>query len=272
MSQHPLARSALFASLPPDELARLGSTLPLRALQPNTILFHEGDTGEHVYVVADGEVAVLKAYGTPGERLLALRGTGEIVGELSLLNPDGRRTASVITRGPVEVYEIGRADFDRLLQRQPALAYDLVRMLSARLTAAQTATIQDLEAKNRELEQANRELVAAQAQIIEKERLERELQVAHEIQLSILPRTAPSLAGYDFAAHLIPARAVGGDFFDFIPLGDHRLGIAIGDVTDKGVPAAIFMAQTRARCCERRHCAPAHPRMRSSASTATCSI
>ena len=70
--------------------------------------------------------------------------------------------------------------------------------------------------------------------------------MAYEIQVSILPRTLPRLAGYDFGARMVPARVVGGDFFDFIQLSDDTVGIAVGDVTDKGMPAAIFMAQTHA--------------------------
>jgi sigma-B regulation protein RsbU (phosphoserine phosphatase) len=91
---------------------------------------------------------------------------------------------------------------------------------------------------------AYEELKAAQAQIVEKERLEKELETARWIQQSILPRTLPSRPGFDFGACLIPARAVGGDLFDFIPLSNHRIGVVIGDVSDKGVPAAIFMALT----------------------------
>jgi sigma-B regulation protein RsbU (phosphoserine phosphatase) len=53
------------------------------------------------------------------------------------------------------------------------------------------------------------------------------------------------LEGYEFSAHMIPAKSVGGDFFDFIPLGEDLLGIAVGDVSDKGVPAALFMAMVR---------------------------
>src|SRR3712207_3101439 len=87
---------------------------------------------------------------------------------------------------------------------------------------------------------------AAQQQIIEKQRLEHELQLAYEIQTSILPRVLPQLQGYDFGATMVPARVVGGDFFEFVELGDDRVGIAVGDVTDKGMPAAIFMAQTHA--------------------------
>ena len=76
-------------------------------------------------------------------------------------------------------------------------------------------------------------------------RLEHELSLASEIQMSMLPTSIPSLEGYEFSARMIPAKSVGGDFFDFIPLGENLLGIAVGDVSDKGMPAALFMAMVR---------------------------
>jgi serine phosphatase RsbU (regulator of sigma subunit) len=102
-----------------------------------------------------------------------------------------------------------------------------------------------LQAQNVQLEKAYRELQEAQAHRIEKEKLERELHLAWEIQHSMLPRSLPRLAGFDFGARIVPARVVGGDFYDFIPLADHALGVAVGDVSGKGLPAAIFMAMTR---------------------------
>ncbi len=78
-----------------------------------------------------------------------------------------------------------------------------------------------------------------------RERIEQELAVAGIIQQTLLPKGVPSLTGWGFAAHWQPARTVGGDFYDFIPLSDSRLMITIGDVTDKGVPAALVMASTR---------------------------
>ena len=102
--------------------------------------------------------------------------------------------------------------------------------------------------KNRQLAQAYAELAdaynelqAAQVQIIEKERLEHELQLARERQESICLKTfrAP---GIDLGVMIRPARAVGGDLYDLIVLKENRLGVVIGDVSDKGVPAAIFMA------------------------------
>jgi serine phosphatase RsbU (regulator of sigma subunit) len=61
---------------------------------------------------------------------------------------------------------------------------------------------------------------------------------------SVLPETLPDLPGYEFGALMIPARAVGGDFYTFFQLPKNRLGIVVGDVSDKGVPAALFMALT----------------------------
>jgi serine phosphatase RsbU (regulator of sigma subunit) len=84
-----------------------------------------------------------------------------------------------------------------------------------------------------------------QAQAVERERFENELELARRIQLALLPKELPTLDQWAVAAHYQPARAVGGDFYDFIPFEDGRLGIVIGDVTGKGVPAALVMATTR---------------------------
>ncbi|HZD72753.1 MAG TPA: ATP-binding SpoIIE family protein phosphatase, partial [Actinomycetota bacterium] len=83
-----------------------------------------------------------------------------------------------------------------------------------------------------------------QAEIRDRERIEQELKVAQLIQQQFLPRELPNLPGWHVAAYYRPARAVGGDFYDFIELPDGKVGIVVGDVTDKGVPAALVMATT----------------------------
>jgi serine phosphatase RsbU (regulator of sigma subunit)/anti-sigma regulatory factor (Ser/Thr protein kinase) len=84
-----------------------------------------------------------------------------------------------------------------------------------------------------------------EAEVRSRERLDAELAVARLIQQNFLPRQVPQMQGWAVAADYRPAREVGGDFYDFIDLPDGRLGIVIGDVTDKGVPAALVMAATR---------------------------
>jgi sigma-B regulation protein RsbU (phosphoserine phosphatase) len=82
-------------------------------------------------------------------------------------------------------------------------------------------------------------------QVLERERLKRELQLAREVQSSLIPRDIPGVPGWDFAAYWQPAREVSGDFYDFIARDKGQLGLAIGDVSDKGMHAALFMALTR---------------------------
>jgi serine phosphatase RsbU (regulator of sigma subunit) len=84
-----------------------------------------------------------------------------------------------------------------------------------------------------------------QQQAQERERIEQELRVARLIQQTLLPKGVPDLPGYQLAAYYQPAREVGGDFYDFLELDDGRFGLVVGDVTDKGVPAALVMATTR---------------------------
>ena len=82
-------------------------------------------------------------------------------------------------------------------------------------------------------------------QEIERERIEQELRVARLIQQTLLPKEIPELPGWQMSSYYQPAREVGGDFYDFLYFEDGRMGIVIGDVTDKGVPAALVMATTR---------------------------
>lgn len=126
------------------------------------------------------------------------------------------------------------------------LVYNLVVSLKNARSFEEIARLnRSLQAQNLQLEKAYRELQEAQAHIIEKEKLERELHLAWEIQQSMLPRSVPRFTGFEFGARIIPARVVGGDFYDFIPLDENALGVAVGDVSGKGMPAAIFMAMTR---------------------------
>ena len=131
--------------------------------------------------------------------------------------------------------------FQEIIKRWPMMAYSMVRILSERLDATNEASFRDLSEKNRQLQKAYDELKAAQEQLIEKERLESELQVAAEIQLSILPDQLPSDERFDFGARIFPARHVGGDFYDVFANGTDQIGVVIGDVADKGIPSALFM-------------------------------
>jgi len=101
-------------------------------------------------------------------------------------------------------------------------------------------TRERLESRNRELQQTILKVEA------ESERHERELEQAREIQQSLLPKQIPQIAGFEIAGAWEPARAVGGDYFDVIPLGKNKVGICIADVVGKSVSAALLMANVQA--------------------------
>jgi serine phosphatase RsbU (regulator of sigma subunit) len=246
MDAAPLDNIHLFATLPESERAKLVDVLRISELPANTIICNEGEPGDRMYLIQKGKVEVLKAMGTSDEKVLTHITAGDYFGEISLLQSLGQRTATVRSLTPVTLLEMTRADFELLMQRWPNLALDMLRELSLRMSTSQAVIIQDLREKNAALAQAYRELQVAQAQIIEKEKLERELQLAQQIQMSMLPSGLPETHGFEFGARILPARAVGGDLYDFVPINQSgAIGILIGDVSDKGVPAALFMALTR---------------------------
>jgi len=96
-----------------------------------------------------------------------------------------------------------------------------------------------------------------------RERMERELEIAHEVQQSLLPKDIPEVPGMEIAATMRPAYEVGGDFYDVIPLSGGRMGMLVADVSDKGMPAALYMAL--ARTLLRAHSLSARPQYLSDA-------
>jgi len=82
-------------------------------------------------------------------------------------------------------------------------------------------------------------------EVIEKERMEEELSIARDLQVSMLPAETPQLAGFEIAAFSVSAREVGGDFYDFINMGEDKAGMVIGDVTGKSVSGALVMSASR---------------------------
>ncbi len=227
----------------PDVVRRLVAGAAERRFLPGDVIMEEGAPGREIYLVVEGAVEIVKGQGED-EMLLGQRNVGELVGEMAFLE-DRPRSATVRAVAPALLLEFTETKLREALADQPELLYRTVAALSARLRESDQRMIADLRRKNQELAQAYRELQEAQAALVEKERLERELELAREIQQRLLPKTFPHLAGFDCAGASRPARQVGGDFFDVIPLGKDRVGLVMADVSGKGMPAALFMALTR---------------------------
>src|SRR5512133_3227450 len=187
-----LRQVPLFSDLPLGELNYLPYTLERLTLDPGMVVCKEGDGGDSFFVIIDGSLDVIMGMDTPDEKLLARHGPGQHAGEMSMVVPGGLRSASLRASEKSHLWVMTREDFDELLHRQPHVAYAMVKVISNRLRQSDYAAFKDLREKNRQLQKAYDELKAAQAQIIEKEKLEKELQLAAEIQMSILPRHLPA--------------------------------------------------------------------------------
>jgi serine phosphatase RsbU (regulator of sigma subunit) len=243
MPMQKLQNIALFQSLTSDDVEQITRSMQHKTLSGGELLFKEGETGNCFYIITSGKAEVVKALDTAEERLLNTLGPGDFLGEMSLMVKDNLRTASVRAVDPTHVLELHQDQFRQLIDTRPSIAYQVMIKLSERLRASDESTITDLRKKNAQLAKAYQELQDAQAQLIEKEKLDHELDMARDIQMDILPRQIVPPKGCDIGAKMVPARLVGGDFYDIIPLDGSRVGIAIGDVSDKGIPAAMFMTQ-----------------------------
>lgn len=224
-------------------LKRLAEALTERYFEPGQIILQEGAEGGDVHLIVEGRVEVVKGEGSD-ETMLAERGPGDLFGEMGLLERSPR-FATIRALEPTRLLQLPEDSARALLAEQPLLLYRTVQVLSARLRESDLQMIDDLQRKNRELARAYRDLQEAQAAIVEKERLEHELELARDLQQSILPNEFPQPPGFSFAARSRPARQVGGDFYDVIPLSEGHFGLVMADVSDKGMPAAMFMALTR---------------------------
>jgi phosphoserine phosphatase RsbU/P len=234
----------IFKGLDEEALAVLRAVATVCDYPAQTVLCTQGEIEHTFYVITEGRVAIVQNLDDGQERPLAIRGPGEYFGELALLD-DTPRMADCIALTPVTVLEITEDTFDELVERSPAVAYAITRRTLDILRDTDRSAIADLKAKNVKLEQAYHDLEVAQERLVEKERLVRELEIAAEVQRTLLPDTLPEYVDYRFAAFLQPARLVGGDFYDVIHLDDEHVGLLIADVADKSVQAALFMAVTR---------------------------
>jgi serine phosphatase RsbU (regulator of sigma subunit) len=233
----------VFRGLDEAGLEELRRVAELHTYPEQTTLIKQGDKGNTLYVIIEGRVAVTQRLEDGQERLLGIRGPREFFGELALLD-ETPRMASCVTLTPTKVLEVTEETFDKVLESSPAVAYAIMRHVVEMLRDNDRTSIKGLMAKNKQLQEAYEELKTAQASLVEKERMERELEIAADVQRSILPGSLPQYDGYHFASFLKPARQVGGDLYNVIDLDHEHIGILLADVADKSVQAALFMAVT----------------------------
>ncbi|MEM7335543.1 MAG: SpoIIE family protein phosphatase [Chloroflexota bacterium] len=179
-------------------------------------LFREGEPGREMYILLDGEIEITKS-----DHILDRLTNGAIFGEMALVD-SFPRSADARAVTDCKIVIIDEALFSDLASQYPHFGVDVMRIMSKRIRRM-----------------INEEM--------KRQRLEEELAIGREIQLSLLPKVNPQRAGWQFATVYRAARQVGGDYYDFIesPSDPNLLTMTVSDVTGKGVPAAIFMASMR---------------------------
>jgi serine phosphatase RsbU (regulator of sigma subunit)/anti-sigma regulatory factor (Ser/Thr protein kinase) len=201
-------RDAAASATVPDAVAAVGSDAPPVEIAPgDPLLAHLERAGEAVDLEElQLDSPALRELRAAGVKLVVpLVSQGELIGVLNL--------------GPRLSEQDYSSDDRKLLD-------DLAAQAAPALRVGQLVREQEAEAATRQ-------------------RFEQELEVARLIQQNFLPKVLPDLPGWQIAAYYRPAREVGGDFYDVIPLPDGRFAFVVGDVTDKGVPAALVMSATR---------------------------
>lgn len=179
-------------------------------------IFEAGQTGAEMYIILSGEVRI-----AVDQRELDFLHAGQVFGEMALA--DNRvRSATATAVSPSKLIAINKSQFADLTRQVPAFATDIMCIMSIRLRRYMEDEVQRL-------------------------RLQEELAIGQQIQLSLLPETCPVIPGWSLVASYQAARQVGGDLYDFIhdPHNPDLLHLVIADVTGKGVPAAMFMAVCR---------------------------
>jgi sigma-B regulation protein RsbU (phosphoserine phosphatase) len=229
---------------------------------PGDILIRQGETSETAFLLERGSVLVY-AETTYGAVPLATLQAPRLIGEIGVL-ADLPRTASVKVIEPATFLPAGKAALLDFGAKMPELFFSVIAQLGRQINSVNKAIslytnalsalekrefdsgiLADLKNPTPELEEFAATFRRFADQIVDKRRQQDEMASAALIQQSLLPNPSmlePLSAVLELHAEMRPARHVGGDFYDFFMLDGDRIGIALGDVCGKGIPASLFMA------------------------------
>lgn len=230
--------------LPADELAALLNVVVTRDYPADSIICREGQLEYTFYIIQEGQVAFTKQM-AQGEQFLGMKGPGEFFGELGVLDR-APRAATVLALSDCSLIEIDEQTLNDVLARNPSVARAIMRGITRSVRDTDRITIAELQLKNTELARTLDDLRAAQAELLRRERLKRDLEIAAQVHKNILPTSFPQVPGFEFAALARPAREIGGDLYDIVDMGQNEIGIVMADASGKSVQAAIYMAVVRA--------------------------
>ncbi len=215
------ASFALFDGVPEQALEMVRQRCRIRHLAAGEILLEKDQSNQTLYLLLEGQLSARIDRVDSKQRFPSM--PGQCVGEVSIV--DGQpTTAYVVADQDSRVLAIDESVLWNEFVAYPRLARNFVHLFASRFRA-------NVESMRRGLEQQFRY-----------EQLQKDLTVARDIQRGMLPRI-PKLEGVDLCATMIPAQHIGGDFYDVFPITPNRWCIAIGDVSGKGISAALFVVR-----------------------------
>jgi len=233
--------------LPDDDFDVLFKAVVVSQHKAGSIICKEGDVEYILYIIQEGDVAFTKQMEND-EQLLGVVGPGEFFGELGVIDR-APRAATVHAVSDCTLIEIHETLFDKIISSNPTAARFIMRGITRsirdtdQITIARLQlTIDELGRSNESLAKALEDLRAAQAELLQRERLKRDLEIATAVHKSILPVSFPEIPNFEFAAIARPAREVGGDLYDVIPIDSDQVGLVMADVSGKSVQGAMYMA------------------------------
>ncbi len=260
-----LKRHASFAAIGDGYLRDIVSASPVEVLEAGATAFRQGEQGDYAYLVLSGEVAI-EVETQWGQVRVATMCPGDLVGEVAAFAPMNR-TATVQALEATQLMRLEQSVIRRLMADHPEAAMAVIGDLGQRLqnlngTVAiltqaasalalgefQPAMLETLKAEASRFSHFAGVFERMASEITQKRLHNQEMHTAAEIQRSLLPQSVDlgvfTGCGEVFAS-MIPAKEVGGDFFDYFVVAEKFLAFAIGDVSGKGVPAAMFMSLSR---------------------------
>ena len=214
-----LKKTELFAELPQAELKAICHITSEVAYPADSTLFEEGDEGDSLYLLIDGEVSIIKA----GTEVLFFDEKGYCLGEIALID-NKPRSATVKTVKPTQFLRITRHDFYNAMAREPRIGSGMFRVLNEKIR-------RDLEIQ----------MSAIRKEIAQEE----SMRLAAEVQKSILPNEEIVHPCVRSAGYCRPANSVGGDYYDYLALPDNSVAIFLGDVMGHGYHSAMIAAMTK---------------------------
>jgi len=269
MKDTPELRAAIraasaFRELSDDNLALLIEAAELETFDPDAVLMVQGEASDYAMLILEGQVTVT-ADSARGAIPISTLHAPSLVGELGAL-AQLPRSATARACTPVTALRFGRAALVEVAQATPSLLIDVIARMGERLRKFNGAVSLYTEAlgalERHELDPALLEELRnpipgladfgqtfgrMAEQLILRRQRDDEMASAAVIQRALLPRVKDFAeeSRLDVWASMTPARDVGGDFFELVPLADGRVALGIGDVCGKGVPAALFMGITK---------------------------